>query len=189
MQGNKSVQERIKEHSRDSQFAYIKTSAESKANISWKGERGRGPVDSRAVYTREIIGSLNNTRTACIDNTFIRDLCEPRFCKPNFFSRTHIKGPIPVLRKPRLTLAIENFFFLQYSRNETIVKIGHLAKAIPCVKWSVWVRNKKKNTKNMPKTPFYKNIGVILYKRNARKNSKYSRIMTQFWKSAIFQRL
>ena len=98
------VQERIKEHGRDSQFSHIKTSAEWKAYISRKGERGRGPVDSRAVYTREIIGSLNNTRT------FIRDLRGPRFRKPKVLSRTHINGPIPVLCKPRLMLAIDDFF-------------------------------------------------------------------------------
>ena len=29
----------------------------------------------------------------------------------------------------------------KYSRNETILKIGHLTKAIDFVKWSVWVQN------------------------------------------------
>ena len=29
----------------------------------------------------------------------------------------------------------------KYSRNETILKIGHLAKAIDFAKWSVWVKN------------------------------------------------
>ena len=29
----------------------------------------------------------------------------------------------------------------KYSRNETILKIGHLAKAIEFAKWSVWVKN------------------------------------------------
>ena len=28
-----------------------------------------------------------------------------------------------------------------YSRNETILKIGHFAKAIGFLKWSVWVKN------------------------------------------------
>ena len=38
----------------------------------------------------------------------------------------------------------------KYSRNETILKIGHLAKAIDFAKWSVWVRtsNGKKRAKN-----------------------------------------
>ena len=30
-----------------------------------------------------------------------------------------------------------------YSRNETILKIGHLAKAIDFAKWSVWVKKSK----------------------------------------------
>ena len=29
----------------------------------------------------------------------------------------------------------------QYSRNETILKIGHLAKAIALANWSVWIKN------------------------------------------------
>jgi len=29
----------------------------------------------------------------------------------------------------------------KYSKNETILKIGHLAKAIAFAKWSVWVKN------------------------------------------------
>ena len=38
----------------------------------------------------------------------------------------------------------------KYCRNETILKIGHLAKAIPFAKWSVWVKNLKcqKHAKN-----------------------------------------
>ena len=38
----------------------------------------------------------------------------------------------------------------KYSRNETILKIGHLAKAIDLPKWSVWVKtsNGKKRAKN-----------------------------------------
>ena len=31
----------------------------------------------------------------------------------------------------------------KYSRNETILKIGHIAKAIAFAKCSVWVKNKK----------------------------------------------
>ena len=30
---------------------------------------------------------------------------------------------------------------IKYSRNERILKIGHLAKAIAHAKWSVWVKN------------------------------------------------
>ena len=29
----------------------------------------------------------------------------------------------------------------KYSRNETILKIGHLPKTIAFAKWSVWVKN------------------------------------------------
>ena len=29
----------------------------------------------------------------------------------------------------------------KYSRNESILKMGHLAKAIDFAKWSVWVKN------------------------------------------------
>ena len=29
----------------------------------------------------------------------------------------------------------------KYSRNESILKMGHLAKAIEFAKWSVWVKN------------------------------------------------
>ena len=40
----------------------------------------------------------------------------------------------------------------KYSRNETILKIGHLAKAIAFAKSSVWVKNLKcqKHAKNHP---------------------------------------
>ena len=31
----------------------------------------------------------------------------------------------------------------KYSRNETILKIGHFPKAIAFAKWSVWVKNEK----------------------------------------------
>ena len=38
----------------------------------------------------------------------------------------------------------------KYSRNETILKIGHLAKAIDFAKWSVWLKksNGQKRAKN-----------------------------------------
>ena len=38
----------------------------------------------------------------------------------------------------------------KYLRNETIFKVGHLAKAIDFAKWSVWVRtsNDQKRAKN-----------------------------------------
>ena len=31
----------------------------------------------------------------------------------------------------------------QYSRNETILKIGHLAKAVAFANWSVWIQKLK----------------------------------------------
>ena len=67
----------------------------------------------------------------------------------------------------------------KYSRNETSLKIGHLAKAIAhakaiaFAKWSVFGQKLK-----MPKTcekPFYKNIKVLLCKKQIEKNTKYSR--------------
>ena len=57
----------------------------------------------------------------------------------------------------------------KYWRNERILKIGHLAKAIALAKsiafakWSVWVKKLK-----MPKTcekPFYNVIRVVLCKK------------------------
>ena len=42
----------------------------------------------------------------------------------------------------------------KYSRNETILKIGHLAKAIDLAKWSVWVTisNGQKRARNDSKS-------------------------------------
>ena len=60
----------------------------------------------------------------------------------------------------------------KYSRNETILKIGHHAKAIAHAKSSLWVKNKIR--KNMSKS-----ILQIIYscsvQKIAPKNSKYSR--------------
>lgn len=64
-----------KGHSRDLQFAHTKTSTEWNTKIRKKGERERGAMDSRAVYTREIICGLYNKRTVRIKSTFIRHLC------------------------------------------------------------------------------------------------------------------
>ena len=55
------------------------------------------------------------------------------------------------------TITLELFFAknrwkkTKYSRNETILKIGHLLKAIDFAKWSVWVKNSKgqKRAKNV----------------------------------------
>ena len=69
----------------------------------------------------------------------------------------------------------------QYSRNKTILKIGNLAKAIAHAKAIAFANCKMvslgQNLK-MPKTwknLFYKKIRVVLCKKTARKNTKYSR--------------
>ena len=75
----RSVQDRIKEHKRDLQFARTETSTEWNADISGKGQGGgRVRLDSRAVYTEEIMRGLYNTGTARMNNTFIRNLHKPR---------------------------------------------------------------------------------------------------------------
>ena len=57
----------------------------------------------------------------------------------------------------------------KYSINDTILKIGHLAKAlahannIDFAKWSNWVKNKK--CQKDAKKSFYKNIRVVLCKK------------------------
>ena len=66
----------------------------------------------------------------------------------------------------------------KYSRNETILKIGHLAeaiahaKAIAFAKWSVWV--KIKMAKNMRKTVVQEEWSCSVQK-TAGKKPKYSR--------------
>ena len=51
------------------------------------------------------------------------------------------------------------------SRNETILKIGHLAKAIACAKWSVWIKKLKlaKTFKNDSTTT----LGLFCAKKTA----------------------
>ena len=58
----------------------------------------------------------------------------------------------------------------KYSRNETIMKIGYLAKAIALAKCSVWVKNLKcqKHAKNY----FTRTLQLVCAK-TARKNTKY----------------
>ena len=76
----------------------------------------------------------------------------------------------------------------KYSRNETILKIGHLAKAIAhaktiaFAKWSVWVKNQK--CKKTGEKPFYENIRVVLCKKVLEKTANI-REMKRFLKSAI----
>ena len=60
-----------------------------------------------------------------------------------------------------------------YSRNETILKIGHVAKAVAdagamaFAKWSIADAEAIR--------PFYKNIRVVLYKNPLKKKKKYSK--------------
>ena len=67
----------------------------------------------------------------------------------------------------------------KYSRNERILKIGHLAKAIAHAKAIAFCKMVSLGQKlKMPKTcekRFYKNIRVVLCKKIARENTKYSR--------------
>ena len=61
----------------------------------------------------------------------------------------------------------------KYSRNDTILKIGHLAKALQNGQFGA----NMKMVKNMPKR-FYKHIRVVLCKRSLEENTKYSRNKT-----------
>ena len=81
----------------------------------------------------------------------------------------------------------------QYSRNETSLKIGHLAKAIAHASkgYSLCKMVSLGQKLKMPKTcekPFYKNIKVVLCKKPLEKTPNI-RAMRQVWKSAILQRL
>ena len=70
----------------------------------------------------------------------------------------------------------------KYSRNETSLKIGHLTKAIAHAEAIAFAKKVSLGQKlKMPKTcekPFYKNIKVVLCKKTAPKNTKYSRNKT-----------
>ena len=76
----------------------------------------------------------------------------PKTCEKRFYEHIRV-----VLCKK---LHIKN---TKYSRNESILKIGHLAKAIDFAKWSVWV--KSKNGKKHAKKRFYDHIRVVLCKK------------------------
>ena len=60
-------------------------------------------MDSKAIYTREIIRGLRNTRTACINSSFICDLRK----------RTPLNGLVPVSRNQRFMQAKDDFFLEQ----------------------------------------------------------------------------
>ena len=65
----------------------------------------------------------------------------------------------------------------KYSRNETILKMGHLAKALAMV-YSLCKMvslGAKLITLETCEKQFYNNIRVVLCKKTARKNTKYSR--------------
>ena len=54
----------------------------------------------------------------------------PKTCEKRFYR--HVR--VVLCKKPLQETT-------KYWRSETILKIGHLAKAIHCAKWSVWVKN------------------------------------------------
>ena len=74
----------------------------------------------------------------------------------------------------------------KYSRNETILKIGHHAKAMTPAKMVSLVQKLKfqKTCQN----PFYKSVTVVLCKKPV-EESPNIREMRSFLKSAIMQRL
>ena len=78
----------------------------------------------------------------------------------------------------------------KYSRDETILKIGHLAKAIAHAKplQNGRFRLKKMKIQKTYEKQFYKNVRVIVCKKTLEKTTKIPEIR-QFWKSAILQRL
>ena len=80
----------------------------------------------------------------------------------------------------------------KYLRNETILKIGHLAKAIAHAKAIAFCKMVSLGQKlKMPRTcekPFYKNIRVVLCKKPLEKTPNI-REMRRFSISAILQRL
>ena len=74
----------------------------------------------------------------------------------------------------------------KYSKNESILKIGHHTQAIAHAKSSLWLKNLKfqKTCQN----PFYKSFTVVLCKKPLQKTANI-REMRAFLKSAIMQRL
>ena len=95
----------------------------------------------------------------------------PKTCEKRFYK--HVR--VVLCKKPSKNI--------KYLRNETILKIGHLPKAIDFAKWSVWLKNS--NGQKHAKT-FYKHVDCSVQK-TAVKNPNEE--MRPFWKSAILQRL
>ena len=100
--------------------------------------------------------------------SFGQNLKMPKTCEKPFYRNSRV-----VLCKKRLEKKKN-----KYWRNEIILKIGHLAKAIAhenpiaFAKWSVWV--KIKNAKNMQKTILQEQQNCSV-KKTAPKNTKYWR--------------
>ena len=74
----------------------------------------------------------------------------------------------------------------KYSRNETILKIGHHAKARAHAKSSLWV--KKVKFQNECQNPFYKSFTIVPSKKLLQKTLNI-RELRPFRKSAIMQKL
>ena len=72
-----------------------------------------------------------------------------------------------------------------YWRNKTILKIGHLAKAIDVAKWTVWLKNS--NDQKRQKKDSTSTLEVLCEK--PLEKAPNIREMRPFWKSAILQRL
>ena len=79
----------------------------------------------------------------------------------------------------------------KYSKNETILKIGHLqkaiahAKAIALAKWSAWVKNEKcqKHAVNHSK----RKLELFCAKNRSKKIQNIGELgKRRFWKSATF---
>ena len=98
----------------------------------------------------------------------------PKTCEKRFWKNVRVVLCKKLLEKNTI-----------YSRNETILKIGHLAKAIDFAKWLVWVNNSKRQT---CEKRFYKHVRVVLC-RKPRQKTPNIRKMRQFGKSAILERL
>ena len=62
----------------------------------------------------------------------------PKICEKRFYEHMRVVLCKKPLKKTK------------YSTNESILKMGHLAKAIDFAKWSVWVKNEngQKHAKN-----------------------------------------
>ena len=60
-----------------------------------------------------------------------------------------------------------------YSRNETILKIGHLAKAIDFARWSVWLKNS--NGQKRAKNDSRGTLGLFCAKNRRKKNQIFEK--------------